>query len=205
MSEELSDREYDVLNAVVLKKVASAGQVADATDRDAQDVSAVFDRLQQAGALAVLDGQALPTEAAEPRLQTYAARHYATVRERNDVEEAYERFERLNRRFLDAMHQWQQVEVGGQMVANDHSDPEYDAKVIDTINGLVERLGRVIDALADDAPRFERYRRRFEAAMDRVDRDETEYVSSPQHDSVHNIWFELHEDLLRTLGKERRE
>ncbi|MCX7669457.1 MAG: hypothetical protein N2439_05235, partial [Anaerolineae bacterium] len=41
------------------------------------------------------------------------------------------RFETVNAQFLTTMSSWQQVSVGGRKVANDHTDPEYDDKVID--------------------------------------------------------------------------
>lgn len=205
MSQELSAAEFDVLNTVVLKKLATAGQVADVVEGDVQEVSELFSRLEAAGLLAVVDGQALPTDAAVPAVDAFAADAYGALRARADVAAACERFERINARFLEAMQAWQQVEIGGQAVANDHSDPAYDAKVIDSINSLVDRLDAVMEVLAAEEPRFARYGRRFTAALARVDGGEIDYVSSPQVDSVHNIWFELHEDLLRTLGKERRE
>jgi hypothetical protein len=38
-----------------------------------------------------------------------------------------------------------------------------------------------------------------------VDTGEHDLVASPMADSIHNIWFEFHEDLLRTLGRTRAE
>ena len=41
--------------------------------------------------------------------------------------------------------------------------------------------------------------------MEGIDAGRHELVSSPMVDSVHNVWFEFHEDLLRTLGRARKE
>ena len=90
-------------------------------------------------------------------------------------------------------------------MANDHSDRDYDEKIITRAAKLVERVKRIAFALGDDDPRFLRYGERFDAALDRVDRGEREYLSSPGLESVHDIWFEFHEDLLRSLGKARTE
>jgi len=90
-------------------------------------------------------------------------------------------------------------------VANDHSDADYDENVIDRAAKLVERLKRITCALGEHDPRFLRYDERFDAALDRVDRGDRDYLSSPGLESVHNIWFEFHEDLLRSLGKARTE
>ena len=42
-----------------------------------------------------------------------------------------------------------------------------------------------------------------EAALARADRGEKKWVDEPGIDSCHMVWFELHEDLLTTLGLER--
>jgi hypothetical protein len=68
----------------------------------------------------------------------------------------------------------------------------------------VQRLGRLLAVLSRFDPRFTSYRQRFAAALAGVDDGRHELVSSPTQDSVHTIWFEFHEDLLRTLGRERK-
>ena len=70
----------------------------------------------------------------------------------------------------------------------------------------MQRLSPLIDALAGHDPRFAVYLERFDAAMAaRSTPGAIEFVSSPTADSVHNVWFEFHEDLLRTLGRARKE
>jgi pyruvate,orthophosphate dikinase len=39
--------------------------------------------------------------------------------------------------------------------------------------------------------------------VDRVEAGERDWFTKPLIDSYHTVWFELHEDLLSTLGKER--
>ena len=85
------------------------------------------------------------------------------------------------------------------------ADAEYDDKIIGRIDKLVARLDPLIDALAAHDPRFARYATRFAAATGQIDAGRHEYVSSPTLDSVHTVWFEFHEDLLRTLGRDRTE
>jgi hypothetical protein len=199
----LDKGDYDVLNAVALKKMASPDAVAAATG--SPDVDGALARLGEQGLLIVAGGSALPTNDAEPALYNAAAEHYAAVRTDADVASLVEKFETVNSQFLTTMSAWQQVDVGGRKVANDHSDAAYDGKVIDRLDKLVARLTPLLDALAGHDPRFAVYPRRFAAAMRGVDEGRHELVSSPTIDSVHNVWFEFHEDLLRTLGKERAE
>ena len=54
-------------------------------------------------------------------------------------------------------------------------------------------------------PRFARYAPRLTNAVDRVRAGEVDWFTKPVLDSYHTVWFELHEDLLATLGIERGE
>jgi len=201
----LGKPDYDVLNVVALKKMATTAAIADVTGLLPGEVAAVLGDLAGQGLLVDAGGSALPTDSAEPALAKAAAGHYAAVRSDPAVEELVGRFETVNAQFLTAMSAWQQVDVGGRKVTNDHSDSAYDEKVIGRIDRLVGRLTPLLDALTGHDERFAGYRRRFGVAMAGVDAGRHELVSSPTEDSVHNIWFEFHEDLLRTLGRERTE
>ncbi|TCK20661.1 hypothetical protein [Pseudonocardia endophytica] len=201
----LDDTDYDVLNVVALKKMAAASAVAETTGLSESDVNDAFERLVGQGHVMVAAGSALPTDSAEPALAETAAERYAAVRTDDEIAGLVERFETVNTQFLGAMSSWQQIEVGGKKVTNDHSDPDYDEKVIAKLDKLVARLTPLLDALSTHDPRFAGYPRRFAATQKAVDEGRHELVSSPTADSLHNIWFEFHEDLLRTLGRERTE
>lgn len=201
----LDRTDYDVLNAVALKKMAAAAAVAETTGLSETEVNDAFERLIAQGHVMVAAGSALPTDSAEPALAETAAERYAPVRTDSDVAALVERFETVNTQFLSAMSAWQQVDVGGRKVTNDHADPDYDEKVIAKLDKLVQRLTPLLDALSTHDPRFAGYPRRFAVAQQAVDSGRHELVSSPTADSLHNIWFEFHEDLLRTLGRERTE
>ncbi len=196
---------YDVLNVVALKKMATASAVAAVLGTGVGAVDDALAGLASDGLVVVAGGAALPTDAAEPALKAAAAGRYARVRVDDGVLAQVERFETVNAQFLTTISGWQQVDVGGRKVANDHTDAEYDDKIIGRIDRLVARLEPLIDALAGHDPRFAGYATRFAAAMNQVDAGRPEYVSSPTLDSVHTVWFEFHEDLLRTLGRDRAE
>ena len=75
---------------------------------------------------------------------------------------------------------------------------------------MIGRLGKVDSAaqvicaeLADALARFGNYGRRLAAARARVEAGEHDWMTKPMLDSYHSVWFELHEDLLATLGIER--
>lgn len=205
MPSDLAKSDYDVLNVVALKKMAGAPTVAQVTGHDAETVERVLGDLADRGLVVVAGGAALPTDDAEPTLAAAAGDHYAEVRADGAVGELVERFETVNAQFLTAMSSWQQVDVGGRKVTNDHTDAAYDEKVIGRIEKLIARLNPLFDALSAHDGRFTVYPQRFDAAMGAIDAGRHELVSSPTEDSVHTIWFEFHEDLLRTLGRERVE
>ena len=71
---------------------------------------------------------------------------------------------------------------------------------------LILRCGGQRDhrpAQASRLPRYRHYADRFRRSLDRVDSGQVEYVTSPTVDSLHNIWFEFHEDILALLGRPR--
>lgn len=201
----LDKTDYDVLNVVALKKMVSAPTIAADTDLAAADVVTVLSGLSEQGLVIVAGESTLPTNEAEPALATAAAHYYADLRSDEALGDLVNRFETVNTQFLTTMSSWQQIDVGGRKVANDHSDSEYDDKVITRLDKLVQRLGPLLESLAGHDARFATYRRRFAASMETIDAGQHDFVSSPTKDSVHNIWFEFHEDLLRTLGRERKE
>jgi hypothetical protein len=197
--------EFEVLNVIVLKGTCRTWAVADLLAYPESTVEETVAALERGDLIGYTGELLLPTDAAEPALVAFAAGAYGDLRSDAESDGLHERFGRINAQLLQTMAAWQQIDVGGHKVANDHSDRDYDEKIITRAAKLVERLKRVAGALGEHDPRFLRYGERLDAALDRVDRGQREYLSSPGLESVHNIWFEFHEDLLRSLGKTRTE
>ena len=122
----------------------------------------------------------------------------------SSVESAYQAFLLLNAPFLELCTAWQ-LRTGddGEAVVNDHSDAAYDRTVIGRLEpihvGVAELLGDLTTAL----DRFGGYRPRFERAWERLADNDVDWFTRPLIDSYHTVWFELHEDLLATLGRTR--
>ncbi|NED58319.1 transcriptional regulator, partial [Micromonospora aurantiaca] len=112
---------------------------------------------------------------------------------------AYERFMVLNPELLDLCSAWQLRTVDGVAAPNDHSDASYDARVLDRFADLDRRAEAVIADLAAALPRFGRYRVRLGTALGRARDGELEHLADSMT-SYHTVWFQLHEDLLATLG-----
>ncbi|MCY1144303.1 transcriptional regulator [Actinoplanes sp. Pm04-4] len=118
------------------------------------------------------------------------------------VESAYERFLVLNPELLDLCSAWQLRAVEGVAVPNDHRDIAYDERVLELFGDLDGRVNIVLDELAKALPRFGRYQVRLRGALDRARGGALEELADSLT-SYHVVWFQLHEDLLVTLGQSR--
>jgi hypothetical protein len=119
------------------------------------------------------------------------------------VERSYRRFRALNAGVLDACSRWQVRTVAGEDVVNDHTDPAYDARVVADLAGLQERAEPLLADLAGALDRYRSYGPRLRHAVDRVEAGDGRWFTKPAMPSYHTVWFELHEDLLTTLGLDR--
>jgi DNA-binding MarR family transcriptional regulator len=118
---------------------------------------------------------------------------------RAEVEAGYAGFTRLNQAVLVVCTDWD-LRDGA---VNDHRDRAYDREVIDRLAGLHAEAEPVLDGLAAALPRFAGYRDRLAAALAKVQAGDRDWFDKPLIDSYHSVWFELHEDLLATLGRQR--
>ena len=101
------------------------------------------------------------------------------------------------------MQAWQLRDVGGTQSINDHSDLAYDGEVIEQLRDLHSRVHPICDELAMSLARYGVYGPRLAAAVDKVSSGDIDWFTKPVIASYHTVWFELHEDLLATLGIER--
>lgn len=122
-----------------------------------------------------------------------------------DLHEIHRDFLPLNAVLLQACTDWQLRPVAGVRLApNDHADPAWDVRVLDTLADLDQSLPPLVGRLADVLARFNGYDTRFSAALTRVRAGEHDWLDRTDVDSCHRVWFELHEDLVATLGIDRR-
>jgi hypothetical protein len=197
-----SDQRFLVLHGLRLKGFGEAPAVAAAVGLQVADVEELLDKLQAEELVLRRDGRLAGwalTPAGRAEQQRLAAADAEAAGATDAVRAGYERFLGLNKELLQVCTDWQ-VRAG---TTNDHADAAYDAGVLDRLRGLHAGIGPVLADLAAALDRYGRYRPRFDDALARVDGGEREYFTKPLIDSYHTIWFELHEDLLSTLGIER--
>jgi len=193
------------LHGLAVKKAGTAAAVADVLGRDEGEIAGALDEAAAAGLAIGANGTYMATPAGRQWLDEQYPTAFAELRENPDAEAAYERFERINRDLLALFTDWQMMPAGSERVPNDHSDPDYDRGVIDRLGQQHDRAQRPLGQFAELDPRLGEYSRRLESAYDRVLAGEIDFVSGARVDSYHTVWFELHEDLLRMLGREREE
>jgi hypothetical protein len=133
------------------------------------------------------------------------SRLYGDLRANAEFKAGYEGFERLNVGLKQLITDWQTMPVAGNRVPNSHADQAYDAGIIDRLGQLHERAEDVLARLAGVEPRFRLYRDKLLAALEKAEDGKIEWVSDARIESYHTLWFELHEDLLRLMGREREE
>lgn len=119
------------------------------------------------------------------------------------VESAHRRFVPLNAAVLRACTDWQVMRRGAVTVPNDHRDTTHDMAVLDRLGELHSRARPLLAQLAAALDRFDGYDRRLDHALRLTLDGRTEWFTRPTIDSYHTVWFELHEDLLATLGLSR--
>lgn len=197
--------EFDVLHALAVRKAGTPEQLARLLGAPEAAVADALAKLTAAGAVAGARGIVMPTPAGRSTLDAEYPERFGVLRADESFVAAFERFEALNPGLLALLTRWQTVSRAGTSVPNDHSDEDYDAKVLDELGDLHERTEPVLAALAAPAPRFGAYATRLDEAYERALSGEPDYVSGVRVDSYHTVWHELHEDLLRTLGRERDE
>lgn len=185
----LSDTDFNTLNAIYLKKMATEATIAEVCGLPSNVVGERLAAANDQGWIMTLPtGAMLLTEGTEQVL-AYYREAYAAVRSDPAAAKWYENFEGLNARFIGAVTEWQQTE----------GDERVERRLLQAAERLVKDIGQLVPQV----PRYAAYVRRFEHSMDRVDQGQREFVCKPTIDSVHNIWFEFHEDILAVLGRPR--
>ena len=122
----------------------------------------------------------------------------------DQIREIYRAFLPLNARLQQACTNWQlRPTPGDRLAANNHTDTAWDTGVLAELASINRALAPLARRLDDVLIRFTGYDARFAAALHRAQAGEHEWIDRTDIDSCHRVWFELHEDLIATLGIDR--
>lgn len=204
-----STPELLVVHAVRLLGLASrdaiaarAGTGTDATLRALQE--AERNGWVQYFAFAGLEGWSLTdTGRIENERQLAAERRHADPE--NVIAAVYRDFRPLNTRLVRAVTEWQLKPTHDDRFApNTHRDAAWDGRVLDELAALGTELAPLTQRLSGVLARFDGYADRYDAALHRAAGGEHDWIDRSDVDSCHRVWFQLHEDLVATLGIDRR-
>ncbi|HEV2810899.1 MAG TPA: hypothetical protein VGV93_10955 [Acidimicrobiales bacterium] len=195
------------LHVLRIKGVAEAGALATATGFGMEQITSALADLVARGLAEYRDGVLTgwrPTAPGVRHDDAWLCRELEAAGARTALEEAYHSFLALNPELLRACTAWQLVDAGdGSQTPNDHRDASYDAGVVAHLAEIHRRVQPVVLELSRHLPRFGPYRPRLQTALDRVRAGDGDWFTRPLLDSYHQVWFELHQDLLSTLGLDR--
>lgn len=197
-----SDTRFLVLHGLRLKGFAEPPAVAAAVGLDPATVGEHLPGLAD-DELAVhrtgsISGWTL-TRVGRQVQQELAAKDLADSGTTATVRGLYERFLGHNGELLAVCTDWQ---VRADTI-NDHADAGYDRSVLDRLDAVHEAVAPVVEDLAGTLARYAPFGPRLDGAIARVRAGEHDFVTKPVIDSYHTVWFELHEDLLTSLGIDR--
>ncbi|MFI7131533.1 transcriptional regulator [Nonomuraea sp. NPDC050153] len=197
-----------VLHAVRVTGYADTPVIADRYGLDAAETKEALHDAEARGwvqytAFAGTGGWSL-TESGRAENERRLAAELARAGGADEVRDVYREFLPLNALLQRACTDWQlRPTAGDRLAANDHSDPAWDARILYELAGIDRALIPLADRLGNVLTRFRGYDARFAAALARVQAGEGAWVDRTDVDSCHRVWFELHEDLIATLGIDR--
>lgn len=195
------------LHALRLKSFVATEVIADLLASDVDAVEADLRALETDELVKYREGRMsgwMLTAEGRTSGEAQLAEELDAAGQRDTVDGAYRRFLELNGRMLAVCTRWQlRPGPDGEDAINDHEDAAYDADVIAELVSIDEGVQPICADLAGALSRFGRYSERLVESLDKVRAGEAEWFTKPTIDSYHTVWFELHEDLLATLGIDR--
>ena len=194
------------LHALKLKGFADVGPLGLAAGLGPEVLSSLLRELNAEGLVARREGRLAGwtlTPAGRAEHERLVSLDVADSGRRGEIDDCYRRFLPVNGEVLEACTAWQLKAAGGVRVVNDHADEEYDQEVIARLQAQHAAALPICADLGDALLRFQPYGARLQKAFDRVVAGDADWFTRPVIDSYHTVWFELHEDLLSSLGIER--
>ena len=201
-----SDPRTLVMHGLRLKGFAEAGAVAEAVGLSEAEAKPMLDELVSEGFATYRDGKLSGFSLSKPGREEHArllAAELGGAGTRVTIDAAYRQFLLLNTQLLTICTEWQLRDVDGESAVNDHSDPVYDSGVIEKLADLHAEVEPICNDLGAALHRFSGYGPRLAHALQKVRDGDTDWFTKPMIASYHTVWFEMHEDLLCTLGIER--
>jgi hypothetical protein len=196
-----SDHRFQVLHALRIKGFAKSDVLSELSGLHVAKVDEHLTDLQ--GSELVLFREARALWQLSPKGREHHGEQLAADVSRpgfrDALEEHYERFLKLNEEFKALCGDWQ-LRDGTH---NDHSDEAYDKGVVERLLDLDIRAQPIVSAWGGNVLRFSPYAPRLVEASVKVADGANQMFTGVMCGSYHDIWMELHEDLILSLGIDR--
>ncbi len=198
---EISDDEarFLVLHALRIKGFSSAATVAELSTVDPDRTAAILAELAESGHAKFFEARELWQLTPDGKQRHATEIVDAAAELGTGLRAHYEPFLDLNTELKELCTAWQ---TRGDE-PNDHSDADYDAERLAELDRFNERCAPVLDGFTEVIPRFAAYRHRLTGAAARAVNGEIKMFTGVMCGSFHDIWMELHEDLIQLLGIDR--
>lgn len=193
------------LHGLRLKGFAEASVIADLVGLDVVVVTEELERAAASDFVMFREGRRTGwalKPAGRTENERLLAEELDAAGRRELVQQCYEQFLALNGQMLAVCTRWQVKDADAQ-VLNDHTDADYDAAVLAELAELDAGVQPICADLSGALARFSVYAPRFDSAFEKLRGGDLDWFTKPIMESYHTVWFELHEDLLATLGIDR--
>lgn len=210
MEPQLNEDEFRVLNYLdIFKTVTAANPIGTSTGLEADKLMSILRSLVEKG-YSVGDGSLEQaawkiTALGESTVGSYR-RSLVVQSGQGEFNRECEEFDDLNAKFKELVTKWQIKVVFGTQTVNDHRDPDYDFTVLDQVFSLHQKVKRTLAEMDATLPacNFRNYALRLDQAVEKIRQGDTDYLVR-NGASYHNVWFEMHESILKLWGRERVE
>jgi hypothetical protein len=194
-----SQPRFRVLHALRIKGFATSEVLGEIAAVDIADVDGYLVEFQGQD-LAVYREQRGLWQLTPKGREVHAAELAADAAAVRPVLEAhYPAFLSLNESFKELCGDWQ-LRDGGP---NDHTDEVYDKAVIERLLDVDARTQSVVMAIGSEVSRLAPYGPRLSATAHKVADGDHHLFTGVLCGSYHDVWMELHEDFILTLGIDR--
>ena len=211
MEPQLNEDEFRILNYLdIFKTATGVNPIGISTGLKADKLMSVIGKLVEKGYAVRDSSQGQATWKITALGESTIVSHRRSLVAQSGQEEMFNReceeFDNLNVRFKDLVTRWQVKVVFGTQTVNDHRDPDYDFTVLDHIFSLHEKVKRTLAEMDGALPacNFQNYALRLDQAVEKIKQGDADYLVR-NGASYHNVWFEMHESILKLWGRERIE
>ena len=196
-----SDESFVVLHALRIKGFSSVGALCELSGSSEPEAQSHLEAWQEAGNVKFREPRSLWQITPEGKvahldlLETDAGRDGF----RSGIAAEYQSFLGINEELKHLCTNWQLM--NGNI--NDHSNAAYDQGVIQRLHDLNERATPIVSAFGSVARRMAGYAPRLGDSVAAVMGGDTRLFTGVMCGSFHDVWMELHEDLILTLQIDR--